>query len=84
MSRAQFSVLPDAAKALAAAKRSHPLGRLARAEEIAAAIEFLLSPTASFITGVTLPVDGGLSAKCVDSPIHPDLFHAVVTHNEQT
>jgi NAD(P)-dependent dehydrogenase (short-subunit alcohol dehydrogenase family) len=36
-----------------------PLGRLAEPEEQAAAIDFLLSDSASFITGVTLGVDGG-------------------------
>lgn len=39
-----------------------PLGRGAEPEEIAAAIAFLASPDASFITGVNLPVDGGLTA----------------------
>jgi pteridine reductase len=37
-----------------------PLGRLAQPAEIAAATAFLLSPAAGYITGATLPVDGGL------------------------
>lgn len=37
----------------------HPIGRISQPEEIAAAIVFLASPAASFITGVSLPVDGG-------------------------
>jgi NAD(P)-dependent dehydrogenase (short-subunit alcohol dehydrogenase family) len=41
---------------------SHALGRIATAEEVAAAISFLASPRASFITGVDLRVDGGLLA----------------------
>jgi NAD(P)-dependent dehydrogenase (short-subunit alcohol dehydrogenase family) len=36
-----------------------PLGRLGQTGDVAAAISFLLSDAASFITGVTLPVDGG-------------------------
>ena len=38
-----------------------PMGRMGRAEEIAAAAVFLCSDAASFITGVNLPVDGGNS-----------------------
>jgi pteridine reductase len=37
-----------------------PLQRLARPEEIGMACAFLLSPAAGYITGATLPVDGGL------------------------
>lgn len=43
--------------------RSHPLGRVARPEEVAEAIAFLASDRAGFITGVALPVDGGLLAQ---------------------
>lgn len=39
-----------------------PMGRFARAEEIAEAVAFLASDAASSITGVSLPVDGGLTA----------------------
>ncbi|HSE02999.1 MAG TPA: glucose 1-dehydrogenase [Methylomirabilota bacterium] len=41
----------------------HPMGRLARPEEIAPAALFLASDEASFITGVCLPVDGGYTAQ---------------------
>jgi NAD(P)-dependent dehydrogenase (short-subunit alcohol dehydrogenase family) len=37
-----------------------PVGRLGRADEVAAAIEFLTSDAAGFITGHTLAVDGGM------------------------
>lgn len=44
------------------AERSQiPLGRVGRSEEFADAAAFLLSPRASYITGVGLSVDGGLS-----------------------
>jgi NAD(P)-dependent dehydrogenase (short-subunit alcohol dehydrogenase family) len=42
--------------------RSHPLGRVAQPDEVASAILFLLGSGASFITGASLPVDGGLLA----------------------
>ena len=40
----------------------HPLGRIAEAEEVAAAICFFASDDASFLTGVIMPVDGGITA----------------------
>ncbi|MDY6793906.1 MAG: SDR family oxidoreductase [Actinomycetota bacterium] len=39
-----------------------PLGRLAQPEEIAALYHFLASDDCSFITGVAIPIDGGMSA----------------------
>lgn len=42
--------------------RKHPLGRIAEADEVAAAICFFASPDASFLTGVIMPVDGGITA----------------------
>jgi meso-butanediol dehydrogenase/(S,S)-butanediol dehydrogenase/diacetyl reductase len=43
-------------------RAAHPIGREGQPEEVAAAISFLLSDDAGFITGVALPVDGGSTA----------------------
>lgn len=41
----------------------HPLGRVGTSAEVAAAVLFLASPAASFITGTSLAVDGGFLAR---------------------
>ncbi|MFJ8825661.1 SDR family NAD(P)-dependent oxidoreductase [Streptomyces sp. NPDC102467] len=47
---------PDAMSAL------YPLGRVGEPEDIAAAVAFLASRDAAWVTGVVLPVDGGITA----------------------
>ena len=39
-----------------------PLGRIAEPEEVAGAVLFLASDLARFVTGITIPVDGGTLA----------------------
>lgn len=46
-------------------KETHALGRTGEPTEVAKTIAFLASDDASFITGATLPVDGGRHAMCV-------------------
>ena len=44
----------------------HPTGRIARADEIAAAIVYLASDAASFVTGAAFTVDGGVGVRLHD------------------
>ncbi len=49
-------VYPDAYQVLV---NSHPIGRAGLPEEVAAAVVWLVSESASFVTGVSMPLDGG-------------------------
>ena len=53
----------DTAGTLSQWGRKHPLGRIARPEEIAEVVVFLASDKASFMTGEYVCVDGGLMAR---------------------
>jgi NAD(P)-dependent dehydrogenase (short-subunit alcohol dehydrogenase family) len=54
----------------------HPLRRIAEPREIAAVAAFLLSDEASFVTGQSIAVDGGLTARCCDFRLNPTLKEA--------
>ncbi|MFD3510348.1 glucose 1-dehydrogenase [Nocardia sp. NPDC058666] len=58
--RASMGATPEGEAAIAAL---HPLGRIARPEEIAALCAFLLSREASFVTGAAITADGGFTAQ---------------------
>ena len=51
-------------KFLEHSKTTHPLGRVGNPEEVAALILFLASDDAGWITGSTLPIDGGRNLTC--------------------
>lgn len=50
---------------LSRAKETHPLGRPGNPDEVAALILFLASENAGFMTGETIPIDGGRHLTCL-------------------
>lgn len=52
-----------------AVARAHPLHRLGEPEDVARAVTFLVSDAASWMTGVVLPVDGGVSGAVSSFPL---------------
>lgn len=53
----------DVEAAEAAVLAKHPIGRIGRPEEVASVIAFLASDDAGFMTGLSIPVDGGRSIR---------------------
>lgn len=60
--KARLQEYPDPKKAYREMSATQPIGRMGRPEEIAAAILYLASDEAAFITGSALIIDGGMSA----------------------
>jgi NAD(P)-dependent dehydrogenase (short-subunit alcohol dehydrogenase family) len=73
--RTEKAWLADAEGA-AVSEAMYPLRRVGRPHDIAAAVRFLVSDDAAFVTGVALPVDGGMSVQLVDSVAGPVLAAA--------
>ncbi len=55
--------LPDPEAEAAKVAAAIPLGRIAEPEDVAAVVTFLASPEAAYLTGASIPVEGGYLAK---------------------
>ena len=60
---AVVSSYSDTERARSGLAKSIPLGRIGEADDVAAAVAYLASDDAKFVTGVELPIDGGLLAQ---------------------
>lgn len=62
MARTGFAAEGEQTSDLADAAEWYPLKRIGTADEIAAAVLYLSSPEAGFVTGAALPIEGGVTA----------------------
>jgi NAD(P)-dependent dehydrogenase (short-subunit alcohol dehydrogenase family) len=69
--RAEYQTAPDPAEAKREGEQSIALGRLARAEEIAGVVAFLLSDDAAYVTGSHYVVDGGRTSCIATGSLTP-------------
>ena len=63
MERGFLASAADRAQTEAALAAIQPKGRMGTPEEVAAAVVWLCSDAASFITGLAMPIDGGMMAR---------------------
>jgi len=71
----RFMTREQAQEVLDSVDGFHPLGRRGRPEDVVEAILFLAGPDAAWITGTTLPIDGGVLAGRAPAP-QPEPAHA--------
>jgi NAD(P)-dependent dehydrogenase (short-subunit alcohol dehydrogenase family) len=70
MFRWTASLDPNPESVVKACEQMHPVGRIAQPEEVAEMIAFLLTRSASFVTGTEIDVDGGLLAVIGGAPTY--------------
>ena len=62
LTEAQLAAAPDRSEALREMASVYPIGHIGTADDAAAAICYLASEDAGFVTGTILSIDGGLTA----------------------
>jgi len=68
MLKAAAALDPDPQSVYRACEAMHPLGRIARPDEIAEVVAFLAHSSSSFVTGAVWTVDGGLLTQIGGAP----------------
>ncbi|HEX7076512.1 MAG TPA: SDR family oxidoreductase [Hyphomicrobiaceae bacterium] len=74
LARSAIAQSPDPEATLANRLSRHPLGRLGTVEEVGAAVAYLCSDEAAWITGQNLILDGGLSLAAMQATLHDKSF----------